>query len=102
MAIFLQSELRENDIGIRYCGDEFAAILVNTDKNEAIQIAKEIHSTYKSMILSRITGTDDLRIKVSIGIALYPENSDNSKKLVDIAYNKMRKARDMGGSSIIA
>ncbi len=102
MAIFLQSELREDDIGIRYHGNEFAAILLNTDKDDAIRIAKEIHATFKAMTLSRIIGSDDIRIKVSIGIALYPDNSDNSKMLVDIAHKRMLKAKDMGGNTIIS
>ncbi len=36
LAIFLQSILREDDMGVRYRGDEFAAILPNTSTEEAL------------------------------------------------------------------
>ena len=101
MAIFLQSELREHDIGIRYQGDEFAAILANTDKNEAIIRAKEISNTFKAIDLTRIVGSNALRIEVSIGIALYPDESDNSRMLGEIAHKKMFHARELGGDTII-
>jgi diguanylate cyclase (GGDEF)-like protein len=72
LAIFLQSELKENDIGIRYHGDEFAAILVDTGKDEAVSRCKSINSAFTGLDLSGITGSDDIKLKVSIGVALYP------------------------------
>ncbi len=101
MAIFLQSELGEEDICVRYRGDEFAAILIDTDRNEAYDRAQSIRSTFKHMDLSGITGRDSVEIKVSTGIALYPEEVDNSKELVKIAYEKMMKARKSGGDKIV-
>lgn len=100
MAIFLQSELGEHDIGIRYRGDEFAAILMNTGKDEAITVAKEIHSSYTAMDLTRLVGSDNVKVKISIGIALYPDNADTSAKLVQVAYKKMFNARNQGGNRI--
>lgn len=100
MAIFLQSELGENDIGIRYRGDEFAAILMNTGKDEAITVAKEIHAAYNSMDLTGLIGSDDIKIKISIGIGIYPDTADNSAKLVEIAHKKMFNARNQGGNRI--
>jgi diguanylate cyclase (GGDEF)-like protein len=101
MAIFLESELREHDIGIRYQGDEFAAILASTDKNEAINRAKEISKTFKAIDLTRIVGSNALRIEVSIGIALFPDETDNSRMLGEIAHKKMFHARELGGGTII-
>jgi diguanylate cyclase len=101
MAIFLQSELNENDIGIRYRGDEFSAILLNTDKEGSIQRAKKISKTFKSMDLTQFKISKDIQIQVSIGIALYPEDADNSKMLVEAAHTKMMQARNSGGNRIM-
>jgi diguanylate cyclase len=101
MAIFLQSELNENDIGIRYRGDEFSAILLNTRKEGAIQRAKKISKSFKTMDLSQFQISKDIKILVSIGIALYPEDADNSKMLVESAHVKMMQARNSGGSRIM-
>lgn len=101
MAIFLQSELGEHDIGIRYRGDEYAAITMNTDRDDAVRRAKEIAATFNAMDISGIIGPGNARIKVSIGIALYPDHSETSKALVEIAHKKMFNARDAGGNRII-
>ncbi|HSV95824.1 MAG TPA: diguanylate cyclase [Spirochaetota bacterium] len=37
MAIFPQSELGENDIGVRHRGDEFAAVLADAGRDEALE-----------------------------------------------------------------
>ena len=101
MAIFLQSELGEHDIGIRYRGDEYAAIIMHTDKDDAVRKAKEIGASYNTMDISGIVGPENVRIKVSIGIALYPDHSETSAGLVEIAHKKMFNARDSGGNRII-
>jgi diguanylate cyclase len=100
MAIFLQSELGEKDIGIRYRGDEFAAVLPDVDRDQAIKKAKEISQAYKSMDLGSVTGGKSIKISVSIGISMYPSEADESAALVDNAHKKMFRARDAGGSRI--
>ncbi len=100
ISIFFQSELGENDIGIRHRGDEYAALLADTNREKAVKRAKEIGSAIKSINLTGITGSDPIKISVSMGIALYPLNTTNSRSLVDIAYNRMMKARNSGGNRI--
>ena len=53
------------------------------------------------MDLSGVSGCD-LRIKVSIGLVLYPEEADNSAALVAAAHKKMFVARGSGGNRIVA
>lgn len=101
MAIFLQSELLENDIGVRFRGDEYAAILIDTGREEALERAGDLSSTFYNMDLTGITGRDDIKLKVSIGIAMYPEDTQNSEELVKIAHEKMMTARGQGGGRII-
>ncbi|MBN2403744.1 MAG: GGDEF domain-containing protein [Spirochaetes bacterium] len=101
MAIFLQSELRENDIGVRYRGNEFAAILLNTDKKNSIERAKEISKTFKMIDLTKFKIPKNIKLKVSIGISLFPEDADNSKLLVETAHKRMFNAWEAGGNRII-
>ncbi|MCX7677656.1 MAG: GGDEF domain-containing protein [Spirochaetes bacterium] len=100
IAIFLVSELGEKDIGIRYGGDEFAAILFDVDVNTAIARAKEIQNALETLTLSHILGNDE-KIKVSIGIALYPEQAQEGMHLVAEAHRKLYKARSFGRSIVI-
>lgn len=101
MAIFLQSELTEHDIGIRYRGNEFGALLLNTDKDNAIKRARELSKTFRDMDLTRLNIPESIKIKVSIGVALYPEDADNSKKLVETAHKRMFSAWEAGGNRVI-
>jgi len=102
IAIFLQSELQENDIGIRFRGDEYAAILIDTDRDNAVKRAGELSSTFYNMDLNGITGRGDIKIKVSIGIAMYPDDTLSSEDLVKLAHERMMSARGEGGNKIIA
>ncbi len=101
MAIFLQSELQEDDIGVRFRGDEYAAILIDTDRDKAAMRAVDMRTTFYNMDLSGVTGKPDIRVTVSIGIAMYPDDAHNSAQLVSIAHEKMMTARGQGGDKII-
>ena len=102
LAIFLQSELQENDIGVRFRGDEYAAILIDTDREKAVERAEELSSTFCNIDITGITGKSDIKITVSIGIAMYPDDTESSADLVKIAHEKMMAARGQGGDIIIS
>lgn len=101
MAIFILSILRDDDIGIRYKGNEFAAVLPDTKTEEAVILAEELKSTLNEMDISHIINSQNLNITVSIGIATYPTHADNSRELINKAYEKMFKARNSGGNIIL-
>lgn len=100
LAIFLVSELDEKDIGVRYGGDEFAAIIFDVDMHAAIARAKEIKRTLESLELSPML-RENPKIKVSMGIALYPEHAKEGMLLVEEAYRKLYKARSFGSCIVI-
>ncbi|MCU0843613.1 MAG: GGDEF domain-containing protein [Spirochaetes bacterium] len=100
MAIFLQSELGENDIGVRYRGDEFAAVLADAGRDEALERSRAISASLASLDLSRAAGADAPHVRVSIGIALYPTDRAESRMLVEEAHRKMMAARESGGGRV--
>lgn len=102
IAIFFQSILREDDIAVRYRGDEFAAILPNTTAEEAYVIAEDLRLAIKDMDISNATDGELNNITVSIGLAVYPDHAANSIMLADRAHEKMFEAREKGGNRILS
>jgi diguanylate cyclase (GGDEF)-like protein len=97
MAILLYSVLRENDYGLRYRGDEFAAILPRASLADAIRISDEIRTVIRAMDMSDIISDDSLEISLSIGISRFPEPSTDASSLVAVAYENMLRAKKSGG-----
>ena len=101
MAIFMQSIFRENDIGLRYRGDELAAILPDTSKEDALKIAQDLKSAVSELNIGNATDGKLEKITVSIGLATYPDHASNNIMLADRAHEKMFEAREKGGNRII-
>jgi len=81
----LRIGLRKDDVFTRYGGDEFMVILPQTDKQEAIKIAHR---------LKRIV--EESRLKTSIGVSTYPDDSDQLIEAVDKAlYRAKEKGKDL-------
>jgi diguanylate cyclase (GGDEF)-like protein len=78
----LKTGLRKDDVFTRYGGDEFMVILPQTDKQEAIKIAHRI---------KRIV--EETRLRTSIGVATYPDDSD---QLIETADKALYKAKEKG------
>ncbi len=85
---------RKGDIFGRYGGDEFLALLYQTDVAHAEEVAKRM--------LNKVTNDDSvLGLAFSIGISGFPENGYFFKELVDAADRACYKAKEKGGSRIV-
>ena len=108
----LKSVLKENDIAVRYGGDEFIIIKELDDIQEAVEVAKELIanvSTYFRQEVMKILGSnvtipDNKRLSSSIGISKL--NCD-SKEKINEALRQADKAlyivkrRNKGGFELI-
>jgi diguanylate cyclase (GGDEF)-like protein len=92
-----KSCLRSSDLIIRMGGDEFTIILSEiVDEQYAAVIAQRIIDSIKSPF--HLSG-QECSIGVSIGISLYPLNSDNVETLLKYADIAMYRAKEDSGSS---
>ncbi len=101
MSIFVQSSLRESDLAVRYRGDELAVVLPGTDSEAALEIAAGIGRSVRDMEIGGLTGGRGGNITVSMGVATYPVNAPDGESLVELAHEKMMKARGRGGNRIV-
>jgi diguanylate cyclase (GGDEF)-like protein/putative nucleotidyltransferase with HDIG domain len=85
VARVLKSECRNFDIVGRYGGDEFIAILPDTDRETALQVARHLHE--RTMQQGFLPPEDNRTIPVSLsfGIAAFPLDSTNRHELLTIA-----------------
>ncbi|MFC1670260.1 diguanylate cyclase domain-containing protein [Spirochaetota bacterium] len=92
-----KSILGDENIPVRYRGDEFGAILPNVEKKSAIDLADKIRAKFNSINIKDITNGDDFIVKISAGVSTYPEHAQTSDKLIKRTFEKMFAAREGGG-----
>ncbi len=97
----MKTLLRENDIAIRYRGDEYAAVLPATDLDFGLTMAETMRKSLTGINLKEIIGDGNITLTFSLGIAAYPLHAGDNKELTRIAFEKMFEARDSGGGVIV-
>lgn len=89
LSAILKRTCRSIDTSARYGGDEFAVLLVETDRAAAVQVARRI--------VERLANDkENPRLSVSAGIAVYPWDGERVENLLAVAdrelyRNKLRK-----------
>lgn len=78
LAAVINEHCRSTDLAVRYGGDEFAVVLIDSDKGMAEQVAHRIEHGLQ---------TDQGRppISVSIGIGVYPDDGRTAAELIEAA-----------------
>lgn len=80
--------VRENDIIVRYGGDEFCVLLTQTGLEDAKGIAERIRKTIENhRFMSR--ENFNIRLTICIGIAVYPRHSTSLLGIIEKADNAM-------------
>ncbi|MDJ0881198.1 MAG: diguanylate cyclase [Gammaproteobacteria bacterium] len=87
--------VRGEDMVIRWGGDEFLIFLQSgEEKLNPIPVAKKILSQLSQPI--RLDNNIEVNVGASIGIALYPDHSDNLVNLIEIADDHMYQIKNEG------
>lgn len=90
----LQASVRNSDTVARLGGDEFSIIVPDLDKaSDSEVIARKILESFKQPLFIE---RQEISISGSIGIALYPDDSNNSDALIKNADSAMYMAKHNG------
>ena len=92
-----KNKLRMTDLVSRYGGEEFAIILLNTDKEQAIQIAEIFRS---SIAESHLPENKEIKVTISIGISTLPQDANSFNGLISKADKALYHAKSQGRNKV--
>ena len=95
-ARLLHKNVREVDIVARYGGEEFILILPGTDKKSGLLVAEKIRKLVKKTLFPLENSEQKGRITISIGVAAFPQDTQNEEELIQAVDKAMYKAKKKG------
>ncbi|MEA3266677.1 MAG: diguanylate cyclase [Candidatus Fermentibacteria bacterium] len=98
----MSGALRDVDMLVRYGGEEFVCILPLTDKQVAEEIAERIRTTVIEASKGIPNATEQPRgfVSLSLGVATFPEDSREKDELLEIADQRMYRAKGAGKNRV--
>jgi diguanylate cyclase (GGDEF)-like protein len=101
MAAELDRAVGKEGTAVRYNGNELAAVYPGKDRAGALRTARALQERLGELDLAPLTGEAGLRLKMSFGIALYPEHGADAEALIKASVGLPLTARARGGSLIL-
>ena len=96
IAQLICASCRKSDFVARYGGEEIVVILPNTTSRDAVSVAQEINN----IIAKQTKNLLGIRITVSIGVAIYPGDGTNLKKILESADKALYQAKRSGRNRV--
>jgi diguanylate cyclase (GGDEF)-like protein len=94
MVQLLKDHLRLTDTLFRYGGEEFVALLPETEKNKAMRVADRLLDAIRSHTFD--CDSHKIDITISIGSAMFPEEARDISTLIGVADRRLYHAKKTG------
>ncbi len=89
----LRACVRDSDTVVRYGGDEFVVLLVETNADEAMIVAERMRKMVEAEPFAKEAGLE-IRLTISIGIAAFPEHATTKQNLLNLADQAMYRGKE--------
>ncbi len=96
-----QAALRANDIWCRYGGEEFVALLPNTNATQAQAIAERLRQTVESTAITGSDASGPLTVTISVGAAERLASHAGVAEVLALADAALYKAKAAGRNQVI-
>jgi diguanylate cyclase (GGDEF)-like protein len=88
----LKSCVREEDVVVRYGGDEYVALLVGIDSGMGLKVAERIRRSIEGHVFLAREGLR-LHVTACIGLASCPEHTTDKADVLDLADRAMYRGK---------
>lgn len=99
----IATALRDGDMAARFGGEEFAALLLDTDYDNGVAVAETVRAAVanRSFLATRDGAGEDgarsfHRLTISIGVAAFPDDARDSIELIELADAALYRAKKTG------
>ena len=93
--------MRRMDTLVRYGGEEFAAVLPGTNKEEALRLAERLRETIqKETASSNSGGPMHQPLTISVGVSVFPNDAEDKEKLIFCADGALYEAKRSGKNKV--
>lgn len=99
LADILQRNVRSSDMAVRYGGEEFLIVLMDTGAEAALKVAEKIRGEVEATKVPLPGGI--LQKTISIGVAEYPNDSDTFWQVVKFADVALYQAKATGRNRVV-
>jgi len=96
----LRESIRESDVVIRFGGEEFLVLLIDSDPDQGIQIAEKIRQNIEKTKFQSSKG-GALKKTISMGISEFPSDTDGFWQAIKFADVALYKAKEEGRNRCI-
>ena len=97
----LKQHCRLIDFAFRYGGDEFVLLLPQTSKDNALNVARRLHTLIRENKWLASDGLD-IHVTASMGVAAYPADSRTKEGLLHLADEAMYLVKNTNRDSVAA
>lgn len=99
LANIMKESIRDSDMAVRYGGEEFLILLLNSTKENTQQIANNINEKFASEVF--VSQSETFKKTLSVGISHYPDNADTLWKAIKYADEALYEAKNTGRNKVV-
>ena len=96
----IRRHLKSSDLVGRWGGEEFAVALISTNPHQAHEVARRIRLSLRELNLVDRNGAAVYAPTVSQGIAIFPQEAQETFGLIDLADQRLYLAKDRGWDQV--
>jgi len=101
VAEVLVENLRTTDIVCRFGGEEFAVLLLDTGRTDAIAVAEKLRESIATETFMNEEGIALKRLTISLGVALCPEDAHSANTLLSRTDRALYSAKANGRNQVV-